>query len=390
MSTLAGRRAAALPGRMLGRRFLPEAACAVVLAALAVVAAWPASQDPVRWTPDGLFYQARILELRGADHDDAYSEVFTGPLSERARTIDPERTGDPAWVAYNEQFYERRLALPLAAAAIYPAAGERSLLYVSLAGYVAAVLAVFLLLLLRFRLAIAAAALATLYLPALTHHSSYPLTDSWGLALQTAALGFAVLALDRGRRWIAPFALAVLVLSFTRDSTWIPVLAAVWCAYRFRTRTAVALAASGFAAALPAVLAFSVPMRELVAFNVVGHDPAPDATWGFIAEHYPGALVDHVRGNLGFVRRGEWYTGAYFAGGLIALFALTRRSREALPTLLKAAAVVALLYVVSIPAFSAFRVELVLVPMAAYGLAFALERLVALRGGLRPARAPSR
>lgn len=372
----------------MSRRAVLYAACALALAALSVGVVWSEAREPVRWTPDGLFYQARVLEFRGTDHDSAISDVFQGPLGQRARTIDPDNVGDPAWVAYNEQFYERRLGLPLAGAALDPLAGERSLLYISLAGYVAAVLAVFLLLLLRFRLAIALpVGVATALLPALTSHSAYPLTDSWGLALETAALGAAVLTLDRSLRWLPAFAAAVLVLSFTRDSTWIPVLATVWCAFRFRTRSAVGLAATGVVASLPALLLFSVPLRELVAFNVFGHDPAPHASWSSIAANYPDALIEHVRSNLGFIRDGAWYTGAYLAGGVLSLFVLTWRSREALTTVLKAAAVVALLYVVSIPAFSAFRVELVAVPMAAYGLAFAAERLLERRAVLQPARA---
>ena len=91
-----------------------------------------------------------MLELRG--EDDAVDEVFHGPLAADLRARDPGHTGNDAWVEYNEPFYERRVAVPLAAAAIYPAAEERSLLYLSLAGYVAAVLALFGLLLLRFRL----------------------------------------------------------------------------------------------------------------------------------------------------------------------------------------------------------------------------------------------
>ena len=76
---------------------------------------------------------------------------------------------------YNAQFYERRIALPAAAAALEPVAGDRALLDLSVAGYVAAVLAIFALLLLRFRLPIAAAVtLATVFLPALADHSSYP------------------------------------------------------------------------------------------------------------------------------------------------------------------------------------------------------------------------
>ena len=114
--------------------------------------------------------------------------------------------------------------MPLAAAALYPAAEERSLLDLSLAGYVAAVLALFGLLLLRFRTRrrrgcdAAAAAL----LPPLTHHSSFPLTDSWGLALETVALGAAILSLRRGLAWLPLWIGAIAVLAFTRDSTWIP------------------------------------------------------------------------------------------------------------------------------------------------------------------------
>ena len=91
--------------------------------------------------PDALYYQARVLELRG--EDGAVDEVFHGPLAADLRVRDPATRGNDAWVEYNEPFYERRVAVPLAAAAIYPAAEERSLLYLSLAGYVAAVLALF-------------------------------------------------------------------------------------------------------------------------------------------------------------------------------------------------------------------------------------------------------
>src|SRR5436190_1194041 len=86
------------------------------------------------------------------------------------------------------------IAVPLAGLALYPAAGDRSLLYLSLAGYVAAIVALFGLLLLRFRLWIAAViTLGAILLPPLRSHSSYPLTDSWGLALETSALAAALL-----------------------------------------------------------------------------------------------------------------------------------------------------------------------------------------------------
>ncbi len=167
---------------------------AILCTATAIVAIGCASissafEDPVTWTPDALYYHARVLELRGTDPDAAREQTFEGPISAELRARDPNHTGNPAWVAYNEPFYERRLAVPLAGAALYPLDGDRSLLDISLAGYVAALLAVFGLLLLRFRLVIAATVtLATIFLPPLVEHSSYPLTDSWGLALEVVGL----------------------------------------------------------------------------------------------------------------------------------------------------------------------------------------------------------
>ncbi|HWB56875.1 MAG TPA: hypothetical protein VG479_08080 [Gaiellaceae bacterium] len=353
-------------------------AVAAVLAALAVWTVSPWFGSTVRWTPDGLYYQARVLEIRGADRDAAIAQVFQGPLSERLRLVDPEKVGDPAWVAYNERFYERRQAIPLAGAAVYPLAGDSSLLYVSLAGYVATILALFGLLLLRFRLAVAAAvALATIFLPALVFHSHYPLTDSWGLALLTAALAGAILTLERSPRWLALWIGALFVLSFTRDSALIAVLAAAWIAYRARTRVALALVGTGLAAALPAVLLYRVSYRELLALAVNHSQPDPTASWPSVLGDYPGAVVELVRSNGGFVRDGAWYTAAYLIVGFLLLFLLARGSHGGTATsLMKAAAVVSVVFVLAGPVFSAFRLELVGVPMAAFGLALGLERVV--------------
>ena len=225
---------------------------AAVLALTALLAVAGTLDGPTRWTPDGLFYQARSLELRGADRDAALERTFQGPLGSELRRDDPLRSGNPDWVRYNAQFYERRIAVPLAAAALDPVAGDRAILDLSLAGYVAAILAIFALLLLRFRLPIAAAVtLATIFLPALTSHSSFPLTDSWGLALETAALASGLLVLERGPRWLIPWALSIFVLSMTRDSTWIPIAAAAWLTLTLRSRIAWSLLGTGLAAAAP-------------------------------------------------------------------------------------------------------------------------------------------
>jgi hypothetical protein len=372
-----------------GMRLAGIIASAAALAAVAVLNVHATIDRPVTWTPDALYYQARLLELRGVDHDAAVARTFRGPISSELRSRDPEHTGNPTWVDYNEPFYERRVAVPLAGAALYPVDGDRSLLDLSLAGYVASILALFGLLLLRFRLAVAAAvALATIFLPALVHHSSYPLTDSWGLALESTAFAAALLAFDRGRRWLALWVLAILLLSFTRDSVWIPVFAVGFCAWRMRSRTGVWLFGTGIAAALPALALFGAPVRQLLALLVNGGDLPANDSWGFIIRHYPHALVELLRANGGFLRDGEWYTALYFlAGAVLLVVALVRRLDDRTTrTLMGAGAVLAVLYVLAAPVFSAFRLELVFVPMAAYGIAVGLEALLSRL----VARAPER
>jgi hypothetical protein len=352
---------------------------ALALACAALFSMSDTLSDPVRWTPDGLFYQARSLELQGTPRADALRETFQGPLAARLRRIDPERTGDPEWVTYNAQFYERRVAVPAAAAALEPVAGDRAILDLSVAGYVAAVLAIFGFLLLRFRLPIAAAvAFATVLLPALTKHSSFPLTDSWGLALETAAFAAGILALERGRRWVIAWAAAVLLLAFTRDSALVLVAAAAWLTLMHRSKVSAWMLGTGAAASLAVLVLFPMPMRELVAMMLNGAQPDPDASWGAVLSQYPGAVVDMLQADGGAVRDGAWFTAAYLLLGLGLLFVLGRGARSsAVTTLLKAGAVAGAAYVVAVPVFSAFRLELVLVPMAAFGLALGGEWLAA-------------
>jgi hypothetical protein len=370
---------------------------AAVLAAIACASVWGAARHPVRWTPDALYYQARMLEIRGTGQQAALDRTFSGPISADLRAQDPQKTGNPAWVKYNEPFYKRRVAVPIAGAVLYPIAGNRSLLYISLAGYVAVVLAVFGLLLLRFRLAVAGAvAAATAVLPPHVEHSSFPLTDSWGLALEIVAFASAFLVLQRGRAWLLPWIASIALLSFVRDSTWIPILAAAWCAFRFRSRPSVELLVTGIAAALPAVFAFTTPVRDLLALLVNQSQVPPDTSWSFILHKYPAALVDLAHADAGFLRHGEWYTAAYFAGGLAALLLIRsqRQSDRTWRSLLIPAALASLAYVMAAPVFSAFRLELVFIPAVAFGLASALElaaeKVIAGRGaGLASLRAPA-
>jgi hypothetical protein len=361
------------------RKTLPTLLVAAALVAAAFLAVGGSLSGAPRWSPDGLFYQARSLELQGVDRTDALQRTFQGPLGADLRRIDPDRSGSPTWVAFNAQFYQRRVAVPAAAAVLEPIAGDRAILDLSLAGYVAAILAIFALLRLRFSLPIAGGVtLATVFLPALVEHSSYPLTDSWGLALETGAIACALLVLDRGRRWLIPWTALILLLSLTRDSTYIPLLAALWLTVTLRSKVAVALFATAAAATLPVMLLFPMPLRDLLAQMLNDAQPAADPSWGFVVSHYPGAIADLIHANGGFVRDGAWYSAIYFAAGLALLFGLARGA-EASPrsTFLKAAAVAGVAYVFVVPIFSAFRLELAVVPLAAFGFALGAERVAA-------------
>src|SRR3954471_5278022 len=123
---------------------------ATVLAGAALATVGGSLNGKPHWSPDGLFYQARATEFRGSEAQDALRSTFGGPMGAELCRIDPIHSGDPSWVTYNAKFYERRVTVPLAAAALEPAAGDRAILDISLAGYVATILAIFGLLLLRF------------------------------------------------------------------------------------------------------------------------------------------------------------------------------------------------------------------------------------------------
>jgi hypothetical protein len=117
---------------------------AAAFAALALASVWDTAEDPVVWTPDALYYR-RVCSSSGVSTTTSRStgHLPTGAISAELQARDPNHTGNADWVEYNEPFYERRIAFPLAGAALYDVAGNRSLLYLSLAGYVATILALF-------------------------------------------------------------------------------------------------------------------------------------------------------------------------------------------------------------------------------------------------------
>jgi hypothetical protein len=402
------------------RRGLPI----VALLVLGIASTLPAWFSPVRWTPDGLFYQARVLVLRGADEDAAVSRVLEGPLVADAAIDGPQRDllRDPEWVAHTTEITRRRLLVPGLAAVATPVFGDRSLQAASLLGYVLVAPLLFLLLRRRFglRASLVVAAGAAL-LPPLREWSFRPLTDSWGLALEVACLLAAVLALDRGPRWLALWVASVVALSLTRDATVVVVLAAAWVALAERTRTALALALCGAAAAAPVPLLLGAPVGGTVGHAAQDAGRYWDSLWEAIrldvasqtfgSEHRLTAIafalalalaLVSVPASLARARRLASCACAAQIGLTLVGTALlaTRRvePEQQLPVglvlvaglafLLRAGAISCAAYLALYPVASGFRLELAFVPFVAVGLARALDAR-AIREANLEAAAPS-
>ena len=332
-----------------------------------------------QWKPDSLFYEAQLLRVQGTPKDEALQRVFGGPLaaarvSQELRDTPPARrtVSSTTWVRYSERFYDRRWFVPALGAAVEPVLGTNALRAVSLVGYVLAGLAVYALIGLRFSPWIAGAvSLGTLALGPLRYWSLLPLTDSFGVALEGAALASALLALRRPRPWLAVFAPAMLALSFTRDATVVVVAGLAWVAFRTRTRTSLAVLGTGVAASLPAPLLFGAPTREILAYTLNGFQPPPNPSWGFIRSHWLTGEKGLVKDDLTYLVQHP-YVGLFAVGGLVALFAIRRRGDVA-ASFLRAAVAGAVVLLAVAPNYTALRLELPFIPLAAYGLALALD-----------------
>ena len=82
-----------------------------------------------------------------------------------------------------------------------------------------------------------------------------------GLALEVGSLWLALLALERGGRYIG-LGRRRSAVSFTRDATVVLLVAVGWIAITTRTRRSAAVLASGIAAAVPAFALFGAPLIE--------------------------------------------------------------------------------------------------------------------------------
>ena len=368
-----------------------DAVALAALFALALAVAVHAWRSPTRWMPDGYFYRAQVLELRGVDKHVALARVFTSPLTAAERRdeaglpVYQRKLSNPDWVEGSAKFYARRWLVPAVAAVLDPWLGLRSLKAASLVGYVVIVPFLFLLLRLWFPPLLAGLASgAVLLLEPLRVWSASPLTDSWGVALECAVLAAGCLVLSRGTRWLAAWVPAVLLLAFTRDATAFVVGAAIVVALLRRDRTATWLAATGVLAALPAPLLFGVPLVDAIAYPLNGYYPLPNADWSFVADRWPDGVKSLVREDLEYLG-GHVVTAAVVVGGLLSL-ALLPPTADGRRAYVWAAAIGSLLYLLVTPNDTQFRLELVVVPFIALGLG-ALAQWLDARPLLRPAGA---
>lgn len=395
----AGDQVARLVGRPAAarRRALPRirvrgwaaVALLVALGAASMARQW---NGHIYWATDGLFYQAKVLEIRGESPAHALHQVFDGPLGVWSRETLAQTPGDTsklqasaAWPAYSERFYSRRLALPYAAAALYPLLGLRSLQFLSLLGYVA--LGPLLYALLRRRFSPGASLIAAalcMVIPSVREWAVFPMADSWGLSLEVAALLTAVLTLERGMRWLPGWIAAVLLLSITRDTAFVAVAAAGVLFLLTRTRASAALTLTGFLAFLPAPLLDPVRENQQLAYVFANHTIPVNSSWSHVLGQYLPNFGHMLSRDLTYAVHNPLNT-IMFTVGIVLLLAWAPR-REPWFVLVKGAALGYLLLLVVGPSFSEFRYELVLVPLVAGGLALGAERALIAAERLRAAR----
>jgi Dolichyl-phosphate-mannose-protein mannosyltransferase len=361
---------------------------ALLVGAVVAVAAAPGFVKLDEPNSDGLFYEVEKLRVQGHDEAEATRVVFEGPLARQTAAIEDEpdepRVLDPAWVEYSKRFYERRWLVPVLAAAVEPVVGDapgRALRVASLIGYVLIAPVLFLLLRRRFseRLSAALALICTLA-PPVYKWSLGMRVDSWGLMLESLGLLAAVLVKDRGLRWLPLWVVAVAALSITRDATVILVLAVLWLLWVERRdlgarRTNLILLGTGIAAALPVFFLGGTPVRENLAYVISGFKIPEDDSWSFVASGYLDQLWRTISTDLTYPVDFAipvavvLYAGlAVTVAALVALVARPSRGDHYF-SLFKAALPGSALLLLLANNPQAYRLELVLVPTVAVGLA---------------------
>lgn len=358
----------------------PSQISVLLLVAIAAVAVSPALSAAVRWTPDSLFYEAQVYELRGESQTAALHGVFSTPAAAALSRTALRGRRSQAWISYSARFYRRRWVTPAIAAALFPLAGTRSLLYAAMLGYIAVGPLIFALSRQRTTPAVALMIAAIcLLLPPVRASGMFPLTDSWGLALETGALLAAILAIERGGKWIALWVVSMLALSFARDATLILVLGTAWWWWRTRTPRAAVIAITGFAASIPAPVLFRAPVVQQLSWELEGsHIPHP-ASWSVIAGQLPAALAtvlrDDVRYPAGLALPYVAYAGVVALVAAVVYMIRAAPRNDPLYVISRVALVGCVLTVALSASYTDMRVELVFVPIIAVALAVAIDRL---------------
>jgi hypothetical protein len=291
--------------------------------------------------------------------------------------------------------------VPLAAAAVYGLLGTDSLPFIAILGCFAIGPLLYVLLRQRFRPAasLTATILCLLWPP--LRWGFLPLTDSWGIAFEIAALLSAVIVLDRGRDWLPLWVGVMLVASFTRDVTALIVIAVLTVAILHRSKEAWRLTWTGVLVSLPAPLIAPLPYLDQLATNVNNFVTPTDPTWGFVIERYPGALVRLADQNLQYLRQAnplflEGHGGLLvplailFAVALVVLVAIAvARRNDLFLTLVCGSLAGGVALLLAAPAFTFLRYELVFLPPVAVGLALGVEMLTAPTSTRSQATAPA-
>lgn len=361
-------------------------ALVLIVCAVAVLALkWA---DEVIWSPDALFYQSRVQQIRGASKEQALHKVWDGPLSAGFRADDAQRAkvdqalADPRWIPESYKLYARRWTTPLLAAAVYPIFGVNSLEAVNIFGTLVFAVALFVLLRLRFDpLASFIGLAAVLAWPDL-RWAFLPLSDAWGLAMVTVTFLIAIKALDGwSRGWLLAWVAAMFVLSVSRELTPIPVLGAAAVAIVYRWKEPAILAGTGILATLPAQLFF--PGQSLswaFAYGFSGNRIPTDSSWSFVIDHYWTTLETGTRQSIDYLfaanpvyLESAWplwpFTIPLFIGLLIMLAASSASPGDPYLPFIRGAFVGEILILLIAPTFQDLRYEYPLLPMSAVGIA---------------------
>ncbi|HWO83487.1 MAG TPA: glycosyltransferase, partial [Solirubrobacterales bacterium] len=157
------------------------------------------------------------------------------------------------------------------------------------------------------------------------------------------------------------------------DLAFMPVISALCLLAVRRDRISAALVGSGIAAALPALLVHSVSVSESLAYVFANHTIPTDTGWGSVLADYPGN-ISHVLGRYVDYAAGHPLVVVAALAGILPAFVLAPR-RDALTLLVWGTLPGYLLLMAVGPAFSAFRYELVLLPLMALGYAQLAQRV---------------